>query len=87
MQNVGPEQWQEWKRNNVTVAVMDQIKGRIEDAKDQLLGANNDRDFDQYVKGMVRAFSEVLDVQLELTIEEEDEDEVSTGDTGPQSYS
>ena len=43
--------------------------------------------FDQYVKGMVRAFSEVLDVQLELTIEEEDEDEVSTGDTGPQSYS
>ena len=45
MQNVGPEQWQEWKRNNVTVAVMDQIKGRIEDAKDQLLGANNDREF------------------------------------------
>jgi hypothetical protein len=66
---------------------MDQIRNRIEDSKEQLLGANNDRDFDQYVKGMVRAFMEVLDVRLDLTTEEEDTDEVSPRDIGRQSYS
>lgn len=87
MQNVGPEQWQEWRRNSVTMAVMDQIRARIEDAKDQLIGASNERDFDQYVKGMIRGFTEVLDVKLDLTTEEEDEDEVPPRDVGRQSYS
>ena len=82
MRIIGPEQWQEWKRSDVTQAVMDQIRERIEEAKDQLLGSNNDRDFDQYVKGMVRGFSEVLEVQLDLPTEEDEEDEVSPRDIG-----
>lgn len=74
--SVGPEQWQEWKRNSVTLAVMESIQSRIEESKEQLLGASNDRDFDQYVKGMVKAFSEILDVRLELSTEEDSNDEV-----------
>ena len=76
MPNVGPEQWQEWKNSDVTLAVMDQIRVRIEDSKEQLIGTFNDRDFDQYVKGMIKAFTEVLDVRLDFITEEEDEDEV-----------
>ena len=76
MPNVGPEQWQEWKNSDITQAVMDQIRDRVEEAKDLLIGASNERDFDQYIKGMIRAFNEVLDVRLDFTTEEEDEDEV-----------
>ena len=83
MPNIEPEQWQEWVKNSVTIQVMDQIRRRIEDSKEQLLGPSNDRDFDQFVKGMIRGFQEVLDVQLDVTTEEEYEDEVQAGDAGP----
>lgn len=82
MQKLNPEAWQEWQRNSVTAAVMDQIRARIEDAKEQLIGPSNDRDFDQFVKGMIRGFQEVLDVQLDVLIEDS-EDEVQTGDPSP----
>lgn len=82
MSSVDPQQWQEWKRSKVTIAVMDLIRDRIEDAKDQLIGPSNDRDFDQYVKGMIRAFNEVIDVQLDLFTEEEQENEISPRDIG-----
>ena len=83
MPNVSPEQWQEWKKNSVNLEVMEQVRSRIEEAKDQLVGPSNDRDFDQFVKGMIRGFTEVLEVQLDLTTEEEYEDEVQAGDAGP----
>ena len=76
MPNIGAEQWQEWKRSDVTLAVMAQIQDRIDEAKELLIGASNERDFDQYIKGMIRAFTEVLDVRLDFTTEEEEEDEV-----------
>lgn len=84
MQRLSPEAWAEWRKNSVTEAVMEQIQVRINDAKDQLIGPSNDRDFDQFVKGMIRGFQEVLDVQLE-TFEEDSEDEIQAGDTGPSS--
>lgn len=84
MQRLSPEAWQEWQRSSITEAVMGEIKVRIEDAKNQLIGPSNDRDFDQFVKGMIRGFQEVLDVQLE-TFEEDSEDEIQAGDTGPSS--
>ena len=83
MPNVSPEQWQEWQKNSVTLEVMEQVRSRIEEAKDQLVGPSNDRDFDQFVKGMIRGFTEVLEVQLDLTTEEEWDDEVQAGDAGP----
>ena len=79
MPNIEPEQWQEWVKNSVTIQVMDQIRRRIEDSKEQLLGPSNDRDFDQFVKGMIRGFNEVLEVQLE----KDSDDEVQAGDFGP----
>ena len=79
MPNIEPEQWQEWVKNSVTIQVMDQIRRRIEDAKEQLLGPSNDRDFDQFIKGMIRGFNEVLEVQLE----KDSDDEVQAGDFGP----
>ena len=83
MQTINPEQWQEWRRNSVTIAVMELIKERIEEAKDQLIGPSNDRDFDQYVKGMIKGYNELLEVQLDIFTEEEDENEVSTRDPSP----
>ena len=79
MPNIEPEQWQEWVKNSVTIQVMDQIRRRIEDSKEQLLGPSNDRDFDQFIKGMIRGFNEVLEVQLE----KDSDDEVQAGDFGP----
>lgn len=65
---------------------MEAVKLRIEEATEQLLGPTNDRDFDQFVKGMIRAFNEVVEVELELTIEKENEsDEILARDTGTQS--
>ena len=84
MPNVNPEKWQEWQNSNVTEAVMDQIRVRIEEAKEQLVGPSNDRDFDQFVKGMIRGFQEVLEVQLD-TSEEDSEDEVQTRDLSTSS--
>lgn len=84
MLNVGPEQWQEWVRNDVTLMVMDQIRNRIEETQEKLTGPSNDRDYDQVLKGMIWAFNEVLDVKLET---EEETDEISPRDLGGQSYS
>lgn len=84
--NVNPEQWQEWRTSKVTLEVMSQIRSRVEEAKDQLIGPSNDRDFDQYVKGMIKGFTEVLEIQLDL-ITEEEIDEIQKRDTDGQSYS
>ena len=84
---VNNEQWQEWKRSNVTEAVMVQIGDRIKAAQENLAGPSNDRDYDQFLKGMIWAFSEVLDVKLEVTTEEENEDEISPRQLGGPGYS
>ena len=86
MRKPSPEQWVEWLRSDITVLVMDQVRDRIEEARDQLCGPSNDRDFDQFVKGMIRGFQEVLEVQLD-TSEEESEDEIQARDAGtPSNY-
>ena len=85
MQNLSPEVWAEWRRNDVTLAFMDQIRVRIEESQEKLSGPSNTRDYDQVLKGMIWAFNEVLDVKLET--EEENENEISPRDLGGQSYS
>ena len=74
MPNLTPERFREWKENPVTLAVLDQIRNRITESKDILAG-DNDREFDIYIKGMIRAFNEVLEVDLDITTETQ-EDEV-----------
>lgn len=52
---------------------MDLVKDRIEEAKENLLPANNSREFDLFVKGMIHGFNEVLELKFE---KETSEDEV-----------
>jgi hypothetical protein len=40
------------------------VSERIEDCKDQIVGSN-DPDFDRFLKGMVRAFTEILNVRVD----------------------
>lgn len=54
---------------------MEQVRNRISESKD-ILSGDNDREFDVFVKGMIRAFSEVLEVDLESTKVETSTDEV-----------
>ena len=75
MQQLTPERWQEWKASPVTVAVMEAVNERIDAAKDQLTGPNNERDFDQFTKGLIWAFNEVLSIKLDIPTER-DEDAV-----------
>jgi hypothetical protein len=78
MQNVNREKFQEWERSPVTLAVKAAILERIEAAKEELVSnAFGSTDFDQFTRGMIKAFREVLDVQLDdVKIQEENEDEV-----------
>ena len=60
---------QEWKLHQVTKERDSAIRERIEEIKQQLLGMGNDREFDVFLKGMAKAFSEVL--SEEINIQEE----------------
>lgn len=40
------------------------VSDRIEACKDELVGSN-DADFDRFLKGMIRAFTEVLNVRVD----------------------
>ena len=74
MPNVTQEQWQEWQNHPVTEALRVAIKVRLSECSDQvLLGPNNTREFDQYVKGLFRGLSEVLEFKPEV---KEDDSEV-----------
>lgn len=57
--------WQDWIQSPVTKAVNEAIKQRIYECQVQLSGTDNDREFDLVVKGMIRAFSEFLDIKLD----------------------
>ena len=72
MSNVTQEMFKEWERNSVTKLFKEAVQGRIEDAKMQLVNSD-DPEFDRLVKGMVRAYWEVLDFKLG---EDSDGDEV-----------
>lgn len=90
MHVVRQEQWVEWKSHPVTLALKEAINQRILEATDQIVsGPSNDRDFDQFMKGMVRAFNEVLVAEPEIILDDSQEikDELSARDTGPSGNS
>ena len=66
------EQFLEWKENKVTQAVMLAVVNRVELAKEELVASDNPA-YDQFVRGMIRAFREVLDVNLDDVQEEKSE--------------
>ena len=71
MPNVTKEEWLEWKNHPVTIAQNSAVRDRIEEATEQILGSF-DPDFDRFLKGMVRAFNEVLEAKPDI-IEEDNE--------------
>lgn len=57
---------------------MEAVRNRIEEARDQLEGGRNDREFDLFTKGMIRSFREILELQpAGISQEEIFEDESS----------
>jgi hypothetical protein len=52
---------------------MEVIKERIQEAKDNLSVSTNDRDYDLFVKGMIRAYNELLSIQFSEGEKEPDE--------------
>ena len=79
------EKWREWQVHPVTVALGEALRQRINDAKDQLVGSG-DRDYDLILKGMIRAFTQVLHIEPDF-LDEEFVDEVSSRDVSPSSNS
>jgi hypothetical protein len=47
------------------------VAERIQEAKDQLSDPNSDPDRDRFLKGMIWALREVLEVEPQITIEED----------------
>lgn len=64
MQPVNQELFREWRSHPVTEALMASLKERIEEGKLQIVNSN-DPEYDRIVKGMVRAYQDVLEVALE----------------------
>lgn len=56
------------------------VKERILGAKDQLSDPNSDSNRDRFLKGMIWAFNEVLDMEPNL-MDEEFVNEIQGGDT------
>ena len=70
MSNVTNSEFQEWKRNPVTQAVMQEVQERIEDCKMRLCGIDNSPAHDQFLKGIVAALYVVLDTQPAIQVED-----------------
>ena len=69
----------EWRNHVVTLEVMAAIKERIEEAKEVLV-SSNDPEYDRLLKGMIRAYKDLLDVKLDdspdlVSIQQAAEDE------------
>lgn len=55
-----------WKSEPITQAVFEACEMRIEDGKNTLAGqAGLDPPFDSYVRGMIKAYSEMLQITVE----------------------
>lgn len=59
-------EWTDWKTNNVTRAYFHAAQERIEDAKEILANsAGQDSDADNYLRGFIQAYREMLDFRVE----------------------
>ena len=68
------QRFNEWKENQVTKEFLGAVKERIKGATDNLLSWTNDHEYDLFMKGMIQAYNEILDVKLEMILEEINED-------------
>ena len=74
MASLSKEDFLDWKANQITQAYMVSVYRRIEDLKGTLAGsAGLDPNQDRMIVGMIRAFGEVLNVEVDEVIQEKDE--------------
>jgi hypothetical protein len=67
------DDFQSWKGNEVTYAFMLSMHQRVQDLKETLAGtAGVDPLQDRFICGMIRAFSEVIHVEVDEVIQEND---------------
>ncbi len=60
------EEFIQWKEHFITKQVFEIVKTKIEDAKDLLAyKETSDPDTDQFFRGMIRAFTDVLEISYE----------------------
>lgn len=78
MRPVRREEFQEWEKDPVTLAVKEAIQERIKGCADQLVSNRfGNKEYDEFMRGMIQAFEDVLNVELDdIKSIEEDEDEV-----------
>ena len=74
MTKVSKQEYLEWRKHPVTQVVMEAVEERVKEANEKLLGFN-ERDFDVFLKGMIRAYHEFITVRPNevpdlITIEE-----------------
>ena len=81
--SVNKEQVLEWLSHPVTLLQKEVVAERVSEAKEYIV-VSDDPNYDRLIKGMIRAFYEILEWKPELTTEE-DIDEVQTRDTGTSS--
>lgn len=70
------EEWREWINLPVTLELNQAVKDRIQGLLEILSNPDSDRDRDMYLRGMIRAFREVLEAKPELLDEDLFEDTV-----------
>lgn len=64
--SLSKEEFIQWKESQVTKAVFNTIKGRISEAKEILAyKTESDPDGDQLLRGMIRAWDDILDISFE----------------------
>jgi uncharacterized membrane protein YheB (UPF0754 family) len=77
MQPVNQELFREWEKHPVTEAVKAEVRNRLAQATEEVVSnLSENKDYDVFLKGMIRAFREVLEVKLADVTVEEDENEV-----------
>ena len=70
MPKLSKDQWLEWRNSPVTDAVYLAVQNRMDEAK-EIIVHSSDPDLDRVMKGMIRAFYEVLDLKPDFTVEED----------------
>ena len=64
MPNTTQDEFRDWRKSPVTQEVMQAIQARIEEAKNSLIVSTNEHEYDVFIKGMIQAFNEVVNMEF-----------------------
>lgn len=64
--SITKSEWMDWKNDQITRAFFEAARDRVEDAKDVLsVSAGVDPDSDNYYRGFIAAYREMMDFKVE----------------------